>query len=78
MFDGYLILKGHVVVNIISYCSTSLTAAGVDPLPLPVFGFRFFSFLAQRSPHALQSVFGPLGPFRHSGESSVPNYSAGE
>jgi hypothetical protein len=31
-----------------------------------------FSFLAQRSPQALQSVFGPLGPFRHSGESSVP------
>jgi len=23
-------------------------------------------------PHALHSVLGPLGPFRHSGESSVP------
>ena len=34
--------------------------------------FRFFSFLAQRKPQALHSVFGPLGPFLHSGESSVP------
>lgn len=33
---------------------------------------RFFSFLAHRKPHALQSVLGPLGPFRHSGESMVP------
>lgn len=34
--------------------------------------FRFFSFLAHLKPHALHSVFGPLGPFLHSGESSVP------
>jgi hypothetical protein len=31
-----------------------------------------FSFLAHRRPQALQSVLGPLGPLRHSGESSVP------
>lgn len=35
-------------------------------------GFVFFSFLAQRRPQALQRVFGPVGPFRHSGESRVP------
>lgn len=39
--------------------------------PWPLLGF-FFSFFAQRRPHALHSVFGPVGPFRHSGESSVP------
>jgi len=34
--------------------------------------FFFFSFFAHRSPQALHNVFGPLGPFRHSGESRVP------
>ena len=32
----------------------------------------FFSFLAHLKPHALHRVLGPLGPFLHSGESSVP------
>ncbi len=39
---------------------------------LELAGVFFFSFLAQRRPHALQRVFGPLGPLRHSGESKVP------
>jgi hypothetical protein len=42
---------------------------GIVAWPLPGF---FFSFFAQRRPHALHSVLGPVGPFRHSGESSVP------
>lgn len=42
---------------------------GVAPEPLLFF---FFSFLAHLRPQALQSVLGPAGPFRHSGESSVP------
>lgn len=40
--------------------------AGADP------ACGFFSFFAQRSPQALQSVLGPLGPLRHSGESITP------
>jgi len=32
----------------------------------------FFERLAQRRPQALQSVFGPFGPLRHSGESVRP------
>lgn len=33
----------------------------------------FFVRFAQRSPQALQSVLGPVGPFRHSGESTRPH-----
>lgn len=44
---------------------------GVSLAGLPTL-CRFFSFLAHRRPQALQSVLGPLGPFRHSGESMVP------
>lgn len=58
-----------------------MTASCQLPMPKPVVGvawepllslLRFFSFLAHRRPQALQSVLGPLGPLRHSGESSVP------
>jgi len=33
----------------------------------------FFARFAQRNPQALQRVFGPLGPLRHSGESVRPH-----
>ncbi len=43
-------------------------SSGKDVFPLSVFLMRF----AQRSPQALQSVLGPVGPLRHSGESVRP------
>ena len=49
----------------------ALVPAGNVGAICPFPGF-FFSFFAQRKPHALHKVFGPVGPFRHSGESSVP------
>jgi hypothetical protein len=55
--------------NRIVLARTYTTTPGAVAWPLPGF---FFSFFAQRSPHALHSVLGPVGPFRHSGESSVP------
>src|SRR4051794_26530585 len=37
------------------------------PPPPPPEASFFLFFFAQRRPHALQSVLGPLGPLRHSG-----------
>jgi hypothetical protein len=64
--SSYLFSPGiSDIVEVISNARPDFGAVGLGPA-------FFFSFFAHRRPHALQRLFGPVGPFRHSGESRVP------
>lgn len=54
------------------HCLSSSDVLQAAPSAPPMDPRTCLFFFAQRRPQALQRVFGPRGPLRHSGESTVP------